>query len=323
MDQNPCLGPHASVFDPKKYALVHFANIREVDPQFTSLSLQGHRVPATRSAEGYQGYWLDPGLEFHHHHEMAVTKAAVSLQALRSLAVIPQMLLRLPAWYQPMLIKTGRVLDQWRIQNDGSRSVEHRTALTTNRNSHESAREGNGATTTDRTCIRCSTNDTATSTWGRERPVWMDTNGGASVEEGRVSHGPPKHFGEGMGNRKAFVQEPWQALPEVTIEDRELALEHHILMKTREKDPSSSTPMVVALKMGGDDTSTVYAAELRAVEMALTLVLESTGPWAKQVKNRHAKEAARDSDGSQNPHKRHIHLAAAVKRQIRSDAKEN
>ena len=39
-------------------------------------------------------------------------------------------------------------------------------------------------------------------------------------------------------------------------------------------------------QMGGNDTSTVYAAELRAIEMALTLVLESTGPWAKQVKNR-------------------------------------
>ena len=85
------------------------------------LSLQGHIVLATRTGERYLGYWLDPGLEFHHHREKAVTKAAVSLQALRSLAgstwgasifamrkiyqavVIPQMLFGVSVWYQPML----------------------------------------------------------------------------------------------------------------------------------------------------------------------------------------------------------------------------
>ena len=77
---------HASVFDPKKYALVHFVNTREIDPQYTPLSLQGHTVTATRTAERYLGYWLDPALDFHHHREEAVTKAGVSLQALRSLA---------------------------------------------------------------------------------------------------------------------------------------------------------------------------------------------------------------------------------------------
>jgi hypothetical protein len=38
-------------------------------------------------------------------------------------------------------------------------------------------------------------------------------------------------------------------------------------------------------QMGDENTSTVYAAELRAIEMALALVLESTEPWAEQAKN--------------------------------------
>jgi hypothetical protein len=74
---------HASIFDPKKYALVHFVNTQEVDPP---LSLQGHTVAATRTAERDLGYWLDPELEFHHHRERVIAKADVSLQALRSLA---------------------------------------------------------------------------------------------------------------------------------------------------------------------------------------------------------------------------------------------
>ena len=37
--------------------------------------------------------------------------------------------------------------------------------------------------------------------------------------------------------------------------------------------------------MSDEVTSTAYAAELRAVEMALALVLESTKPWAQQAKN--------------------------------------
>ncbi|KAF4759760.1 hypothetical protein HAV15_008248 [Penicillium sp. str.  len=37
--------------------------------------------------------------------------------------------------------------------------------------------------------------------------------------------------------------------------------------------------------MRDDDASTVYAAELRIIEMALEVVLESTEPWDKQAKN--------------------------------------
>jgi hypothetical protein len=37
--------------------------------------------------------------------------------------------------------------------------------------------------------------------------------------------------------------------------------------------------------MGDDGTSTVYAAELRGIDMALNLPLESTAPWMTRAKN--------------------------------------
>ncbi|KAJ5826657.1 hypothetical protein N7447_003420 [Penicillium robsamsonii] len=42
---------------------------------------------------------------------------------------------------------------------------------------------------------------------------------------------------------------------------------------------------VTHLAMGDDNTSTVYAAELRAIEMALESVLTSNEPWTRQAKN--------------------------------------
>ena len=60
---------NAFIFDTKKYALVHFVNIQEVDPPYTPLSLEEHIVAATRTGERYLGYWLDSELEFDHHRE--------------------------------------------------------------------------------------------------------------------------------------------------------------------------------------------------------------------------------------------------------------
>ena len=215
---------------------------------------------------------------------------------------------------------------------------------------------------------------------------------------------PPGTLAGDWESRKAFVQAPWQAPPEVIIEDREVAVDRHnqILMRDLRERPvilytdgsgiegRIGAAAVVDLEdqnihsqMGDDSTSTVYAAELRAIEMALAMVLESTEPWADQAKNgvvifadsqaalkalrrprmpsgqvylagcldlirrltgrgirtelrwipahqgvigneivdQHAKKAARESDGPQNPHNRHIRLAAAVKRRIRNEAK--
>jgi ribonuclease HI len=136
-------------------------------------------------------------------------------------------------------------------------------------------------------------------------------------------------------------------------------------------------------QMGDDDTSTVYAAELRGIEMALNSTLDRIEQWAEQAKNglvifadsqaalkalrkarmpsgqvylegcldlirrhaangtqtelrwipahqgvagneivdQHAKEAALEPQGPQNPDNRYIRLAAAAKRRIRREAK--
>ncbi|KAJ5215347.1 uncharacterized protein N7498_001754 [Penicillium cinerascens] len=121
-----------------------------------------------------------------------------------------------------------------------------------------------------------------------------------------MSFGSPGTLASDWESRKAFVQAPWQAPPEVIIEDREVAVDSHnnILMgDSRERlvivytdgigiEGRIGAAAIVDLddqhahsQMGNDDMSTVYAAELHAIEMALALVLESTEPWAEQAKN--------------------------------------
>lgn len=71
---------HASVFDIKKYKLIHFVNPRSsIQPKYTPLELSGTRIEATRSAKKYLSFWLDPELNFQHHQDKAVAKAGVSL----------------------------------------------------------------------------------------------------------------------------------------------------------------------------------------------------------------------------------------------------
>jgi ribonuclease HI len=91
----------------------------------------------------------------------------------------------------------------------------------------------------------------------------------------------------------------------VTIEDRDIAVKSHdhILSKDPRERPlilytdgsgieGRIGAAVVDLQnhhthsqMGDDDTSTVYAAELRGIEMALNSTLESTAPWVTRTKN--------------------------------------
>ena len=429
---------HASVFDPKKYALVHFVNTREIDPQYTPLSLQGHTVTATRTAERYLGYWLDPTLDFHHHREKAVAKAGVSLQALRSLAgstwgaslsamrriyqavVIPQMLFGVSAWYQPMLISKMKARTISRpfehIQKraacliSGAFRTTAAEALNTELHLPPIAIHMNRLVKETALRLRTGPAFAVPPTMLRGRPVderdwagWTPMEAQAWKKGGCLT-APPGTLARNWESRKAFVQAPWQAPPEVIIEDRETAIDRHnqILMRDSRERPAIlytdgsgiegriGAAAIVDLEdqnihsqMGDDSTSTVYAAELRAIEMALAMVLESTKPWTEQAKNgvvifadsqaalkalrrprmpsgqvylagcldlirrltgrgictelrwipahqgvigneivdQHAKEAAQKPEGPQNPLNRYIRLAAAAKRQFRSEAK--
>jgi len=115
---------HASVFDHKKYKLIHFVNPKsDIQPRFISLPLEGVTIQATTTAERYLGIWLDPELTFKNHREKAIAKADTSLQAIRGLVgstwgasldmmrrlyqaiIIPQMLYGVAAWFQPATAK--------------------------------------------------------------------------------------------------------------------------------------------------------------------------------------------------------------------------
>ncbi|OQE71313.1 hypothetical protein PENNAL_c0107G01286, partial [Penicillium nalgiovense] len=429
---------HASVFDPKKYALVHFVNTKEIDPQYTPLSLRGHTVAATRTAERYLGYWLDPDLEFDHHRKKAATKANISLQALKSLAgstwgaslyamrriyqavIIPQMLFGVSVWYQPMLISKLKARTISRpfvtIQKQAacliSGALRTTAAEALNAELHLPPILIHMNRLVKETALRLRTGPdfAVPPTMARRRPAdERDWAGWSPMEAqawktGGCLTAPPGTLARVWESRKAFVQAPWQAPPKVIIEDREVAVERHdqiLMIDSRERplilytDGSGiegriGAAVVVDLEdqhahsqMGDDSTSTVYAAELRAIEMALAMVLESTEPWAEQAKNgivifvdsqaalkalrrprmpsgqvylagcldlirqlegrgirtelrwipahqevigneivdQHAKDAAQEPDGSRNPLNRYIHLAAAAKRRIRSEAK--
>jgi Reverse transcriptase (RNA-dependent DNA polymerase) len=112
---------HASIFDTKKYKLIHFVNPRSTTkPAFRPIRLQdGTQIEATKHAERYLGIWLDPDLTFQIHREKAVAKAGTSLQALQGLAgstwgialssmrhlyqaiIVPQILYGVASWFRP------------------------------------------------------------------------------------------------------------------------------------------------------------------------------------------------------------------------------
>ena len=134
---------HASIFDRKKYQLVHFVNPRSARiPQKQSITLQDGTVTEASEAVKYLGIWLDSNLTFNTHQEKAVAKAGTSLEALRGLAgstwgaalesmrriyqmiIIPQMLYGAAAWFQPGIISKSQLT---RITHDFA-SIQKRAA---------------------------------------------------------------------------------------------------------------------------------------------------------------------------------------------------
>ncbi|KAJ5111870.1 reverse transcriptase [Penicillium alfredii] len=331
---------HASVFDPKKYALIHFVNAKEVDQQHTPLRLREHTVPATKTAERYLGYWLDPGLDFGIHREKAVTKAGISLRALRSLAgstwgaslhamrkiyqavIIPQMLFGVSAWYQPMLVSKSKAQAICRpfvaVQKQAacliSGAFRTTAAEALNAEPHLSPISIHMNRLVKETALRLRTGPlfAVPPTMLRRRPADERSWAGWSPMEaqawktGGCLTALPGNLASVWESRKAFVLAPWQTPPEVIIEDREKAIESHeqIMLKVSKERPlmiytdgsgiegRMGAAVVVDLEdhvahsqMGDDNTTTVYAAELRAIEMALESVIDSTEPWAAQAKN--------------------------------------
>ncbi|KAJ5393043.1 hypothetical protein N7465_012017 [Penicillium sp. CMV-2018d] len=100
---------------------------------------------------------------------------------------------------------------------------------------------------------------------------------------------PDTLAGENWENRKAFIQAPWTMPPKVYIEDREAArithdriwyqLEEPLRLYTDGSGYQGGIGAAVYWEgesrlchMGTDEMATVYAAELRAVEMALEII---------------------------------------------------
>lgn len=117
---------------------------------------------------------------------------------------------------------------------------------------------------------------------------------------------PPGTLTRDWEIRKAFVLAPWQAPPEVIIDDREAAVAFHdqIMIKASNERPliiytdgsgiegRVGAAAVIDLEdhvahsqMDDDNTTTVYAAELRGIEMALESVINSTETWTAQARN--------------------------------------
>ncbi|EED11562.1 reverse transcriptase, putative [Talaromyces stipitatus ATCC 10500] len=119
---------HVSVFDTKKYQLIHFVNPRSTtNPESQPIQLRDNVKIKPKEAVKYLGIWLDTKLCFDTHRDEAIAKAGTSLEALRGLSgstwgvalgsmrriyqaiVIPQMLYGAAAWFQPGLMSQRQI----------------------------------------------------------------------------------------------------------------------------------------------------------------------------------------------------------------------
>ncbi|KAJ5552062.1 reverse transcriptase [Penicillium frequentans] len=323
---------HASVFDPKKYNLIHFVPPERRHEGQSFLLVEGqdglHNIIFPEQAARYLGFWLDPQLTFSHHHEKAVIKGSTSIQALRSLAgstwgastlamrriyqavVIPQMLYGVSAWYSPLTTGKGKA----QVVSSKFAAIQKRAACLIGGAFKTSAAEALNIELylppigiqmeriSAETALRIRTGPAhgvpqlmirQRSQQQRQRGGWSPMEAHAWQKGGCLTAPPDTLQGE-WESRRAYVRAPWQAPPEVVILERDEAVKTHLeISKNQGKlliytDGSGIEGKVGAAavveathehrhcQMGTEQDSTVYSAELRAIEMATELVQEHT-----------------------------------------------
>ncbi|KAJ5809035.1 reverse transcriptase [Penicillium pulvis] len=331
---------HASVFDPKKYSLIHFVPPERKHEGQSFLLVEGqdglHNIIFPEQAARYLGFWLDPQLTFSHHHEKAVMKGSISIQALRSLAgstwgastlamrriyqavVIPQMLYGVSAWYpwfekgkcKHISAKFAAIQKRAACLIGGAFKTSAAEALNIElylppigiqmeRISAETAlriRTG-PAHGVPQLMIR------QRSPQQRQRGGWTPMEAHAWQKGGCLT-APPGTVQGDWESRRAYVRAPWHAPPEVFILERDEAVKKHseisrgqdrgqdhgqgqdqgkLIIYTDGSGIEGKVGAAVVVEatrehrhcqMGTEQDSTVYSAELRAIEMATELVQE-------------------------------------------------
>ena len=253
---------HASVFDKKKYQLVHFVNPRSgLTPNSQPITLQDGTIRKAEDAVKYLGIWLDSELTFKTHREKAVAKAGTSLEALRGLAgstwgaalgsmrriyqaiVIPQMLYGAAAWYQ-LGNMTQRQLTK--ITREFA-NIQKRAACLITGAFRTTAAEALNAELNlmpirqylDQlvkiTAIRIRTGPIHGIPEGMltRRTDHQLTLGGYTPMEAHAwkkdgcLRAPPGTLAGKWESREAYVQAPWRELPRIVIDEREKAVSVH------------------------------------------------------------------------------------------------
>jgi ribonuclease HI len=257
---------HASIFDTKKYKLVHFVNPRSsTEPHYTPITLpDGTVIDASREAERYLGFWLDPSLTFEAHRAKALAKAGTSLHALRGLSgstwgvalshirrtyqaiVIPQMLFGVAAWFQPGALTKKEIGETVRefaaIQKRAavliSGAFRSTAAAALDIELHLLPMKLQMEQLVKETALRIRTGPThAMPTYLREQRSDEEIRlGGITPMEvhawkkGGCLEAPPDALTGRWESREAFVRAPWHALPKVIIEEKEEATRLHNVM---------------------------------------------------------------------------------------------
>ncbi|KAG0160607.1 hypothetical protein PDIDSM_8137 [Penicillium digitatum] len=281
---------HASVFDPKKYALIHF----------------GTTVQATTTAERYLGVWLDPGLTFQHHRQQMLAKAGVSLQALRGLTgstwgaslsamraiyqavMIPQMLFGAAAWHSPLtstLRERSYVKQFANIQSraaclmSGAFKTTAREALDIELHLLPMQQQLDRLVQLAAIRIRTGPAYAVPKTMLVERGHMQKQRGGYTPMEaqtwkkGGCLTTPLGPLASTWESRKAYIQAPWTKPPRQGSIPMGAGIKAALGAAVYPAYPYRRNEARLC-NMGTDDDATVYAAELRAIEMALEVIKE-------------------------------------------------